>query len=176
MGMLILVIIDQKSITDLNQFEGIIWARHNTMKQTCKKIGLKGEEILKKKTDKAINLMIKSNKCNQCGYASSQAGNLRRHLKTHSGDKPYKCNQCGYAFSQPDHLRTHMKIHSGEKPNKCNQCEYTSSWAYNLRTHLKTHSEEKLNKCNQCDFASSRADVLMIHLKKHNLKVPHGQM
>ena len=115
MGMLILVIIDQKSITDLNQFEGIIWARHNTMKQTCKKIGLKGEEILKKKTDKAINLMIKSNKCNQCGYASSQAGNLRRHLKIHSGEKSNKCDQCDYASSDAGNLRRHLKTHRGEK-------------------------------------------------------------
>ena len=29
----------------------------------------------------------KSNKCNQCDYASSSPGNLRRHLKTHSGEK-----------------------------------------------------------------------------------------
>ena len=28
-----------------------------------------------------------SNKCNQCKYASSQAGNLKRHLKAHSGKK-----------------------------------------------------------------------------------------
>ena len=28
----------------------------------------------------------KSNKCNQCDYASSQAVNLRRHLKMHNGD------------------------------------------------------------------------------------------
>ena len=27
-------------------------------------------------------------KCNQCQYTSSQAGHLRRHLKTHSGEKP----------------------------------------------------------------------------------------
>ena len=27
----------------------------------------------------------KSNKCNQCGYAFSQEGSLRRHMKTHSG-------------------------------------------------------------------------------------------
>ena len=25
---------------------------------------------------------------------------LRRHLKTHSGEKSYKCNQCDYASSQ----------------------------------------------------------------------------
>ena len=33
----------------------------------------------------------KSNKCNQCDFASIQAGNLRRHLKTHSGEKTNKC-------------------------------------------------------------------------------------
>ena len=27
------------------------------------------------------------NKCNQCDYASSRAGNLKTHLKTHSGEK-----------------------------------------------------------------------------------------
>ena len=27
----------------------------------------------------------KSSKCNQCDFASSQASNLRRHFKTHSG-------------------------------------------------------------------------------------------
>ena len=32
-------------------------------------------------------------------------------------------------------LRTHIKIHSGEKPNKCNQCDYASSQAGNLKTH-----------------------------------------
>ena len=39
--------------------------------------------IPKKMTDDGI----KPNKCNQCDFASSLAGNLRRHLKTHSGEK-----------------------------------------------------------------------------------------
>ena len=82
-------------------------------------------KILKKTTDK----VIKSNKCNQCDYASSRAGDLRKHIK----------------------------IHSGEKSNKCSQCDYASSWASGLRVHLKIHSGEKPKKCNQCDFASSRA-------------------
>ena len=81
-----------------------------------------------------------SYKCDQCDYASSRAGDLRRHLKTHSGEKPYKCDQCDYASSQAGHLRTHLKTHSGEKSNKCNQCNYASSEASNLRRHLKTHS------------------------------------
>ena len=36
---------------------------------------------------KTIDNVTKSNKCNQCDFASSQAGDLRRHLKTHGGEK-----------------------------------------------------------------------------------------
>ena len=75
-------------------------------------------KILKKNTEN----VIKSHRCNQCGYASSHAGNLRTHLKTHSGEKSNKCNQCDFASVEAGSMRRHLKIHSGEKPNKCNQC------------------------------------------------------
>ena len=73
------------------------------------------EESLVRKTNKAM----RSNKCNQCDFVSSQAGPLRTHLKTH-GEKQNKCNQCDYASSQASNLRTHSKTHSGEKSNNCN--------------------------------------------------------
>ena len=69
----------------------------------------------------------RSNKCNQCDFASSYASNLRAHLKRHSGKKSNKCNQCNFESSQVSNLRTHLKTHSGEKPNKCNQCDFASS-------------------------------------------------
>ena len=115
----------------------------------------------------------KSNKCNQCDYASVEAGDLRRHLKIHSGEKSNKCNQCDYASSLAGDLRRHLKTHSGEKSNKCNQCDYASSEAGNLRTHLKTHSGEKTNKCNQCDYASIQAKDLRRHLNKRHTGVTH---
>ena len=72
-------------------------------------------KIPKKTTD----TVIKQNKCNQCDYASSHAGDLRTHLKIHSGEKSYKCNQCDFASTWAVSLRKHIKIHSGEKSNKC---------------------------------------------------------
>merc|ERR1712243_308799 len=80
----------------------------------------------------------KSNKCNQCDYASSFASDLRTHLKRHSGEKSNKCIQCNKSFNRAEHLISHMhklqqiiqsckhfedtfKTHSGEKSNKCNQ-------------------------------------------------------
>ena len=56
-----------------------------------------------------------------------------------NAEKSNKCNQCDYASSNSGHLRTHLKKHSGEKLNKCNQCDFVSSQADGLRRHLKTH-------------------------------------
>ena len=57
-------------------------------------LGLKDDlQILMKNADN----VKKSHKCKQCGYASSHADALKRHLKTHSGEKSNKCNQCDYA-------------------------------------------------------------------------------
>ena len=72
--------------------------------------------------------VIKSNKCNQCDYAASQTGQLKKHLKTHSGEKPNKCNQCDNASSWAGHLRTRLKKHSGE-----NQTIVTSVILYPIR-------------------------------------------
>ena len=41
-------------------------------------------------------------------------GNLRRHYKIHSDDKPYKCPLCSYKCRRRDALNGHMRIHSGK--------------------------------------------------------------
>ena len=89
-----------------------------------------------------IHFGEKTHQCNLCGEDTS---------KTHSGEKLNRCSQCDGASSQAGNLRRHLKTHSGEKPNKCNQCDFAYSRASNLRTHLKMHTGEKSHKCNQCN-------------------------
>ena len=131
------------SVSRSNHWEKHNWVQRMEMEETLENHDLSKQnvEIPMKKAEQ----IIKSNKCNQCDFASSWVSSLRTHLKTHSGEKSTKCNQCDYESSRADNLRAHLKTHSGEKTNKCNQCDYASTSAGDLRRHLKIHSGEKPN-------------------------------
>ena len=62
--------------------------RHKFAMEEEMDIGLIDANV--KKLKKRTGNVTKSNKCNQCDYASSREGHLRRHLKMHSGEKSNK--------------------------------------------------------------------------------------
>lgn len=51
--------------------------------------------------------------CCICKYATMKLSNLRKHIWTHTGEKPFKCTKCPYNSTQSSNLRIHLKIKHG---------------------------------------------------------------
>ncbi|GFO26494.1 Zinc finger protein 2 [Plakobranchus ocellatus] len=103
--------------------------------------------------------------CHLCSYKSALYGTLMRHLNQHKDIKPYKCSQCDYRATRKDILIHHTRTHTNERPYHCSMCEYSAKQAGALRIHIRTHTKEKPYKCEICLREFSRRYTLNMHLK-----------
>ncbi|KAM9726304.1 LOW QUALITY PROTEIN: E3 SUMO-protein ligase EGR2-like [Menidia menidia] len=78
-----------------------------------------------------------------CDRRFSRSDELSRHLRVHTGHKPFQCRVCARSFSRSDHLATHLRTHTGEKPFGCQQCGRRFARSDERRRHLKVHLKER---------------------------------
>ena len=93
------------------------------------------------KTKQNVNLMDKTRfSCRYCDKNFISPSELKRHEKTHTGEKTFICEVCGKGYTQAGHLKTHEKLHSGEKQFHCDNCDQAFSGSGQLKEHKRIHT------------------------------------
>jgi len=114
----------------------------------------------------------------ECGRAFTLKGNLRKHQRLHTNEKPFRCEipGCGKNFTQAVGLRRHIMTHNNEKPYACTAEGCTQAFVLpgNLNVHLRIHTGEKPFVCSYeaCNKAFAQRGNLRSHMLYHSNEKP----
>ncbi|KAF8767289.1 Gastrula zinc finger protein XlCGF57.1 like protein [Argiope bruennichi] len=131
---------------------------------------------------------IKVHKCSFCDYSSPILTNVKHHIMTHTGERPFSCPTCGQNFARKDYLVSHMKVHSDERPHRCHicinetskdvrgtakfyqcsECNFVSPWQSHVKRHLLIHTGERPFSCSICGQEFIQKAHLNSHMMRHD--------
>ncbi|EHO9284818.1 C2H2-type zinc finger protein [Salmonella enterica] len=76
--------------------------------------------------------------CSRCSRTFTSPSALVRHMRTHTGERPYVCRACGQAFQTSGNLTVHMRTHTGQRPYVCQTCGQAFCQRSGLTAHMRT--------------------------------------
>lgn len=111
-------------------------------------------------------------KCHHCGKSFQKPSQVLRHIRIHTGERPFDCKMCDKTFNQKGALQIHMTKHTGERPHICEFCSATFSQKGNLRAHIqRVHSlckdaDGPIFKCDDCSCVFRKLGSLNAHISR----------
>ncbi|BFZ14488.1 hypothetical protein BsWGS_17527 [Bradybaena similaris] len=106
--------------------------------------------------------------CSYCCRTFTAKNNLKRHVRRHTGQKPYKCSHCPKSFFRRDDLKGHMIRHEYSKPFHCCLCKKGYTDRACVKNHMaKEHGSRLMHVCPLCGESFASEQTLSSHKATH---------
>lgn len=115
---------------------------------------------------------IEKYKCKFCNKGFARKNNMERHVRRHTGERPFGCPECGSRFSHKSTLLGHLNLHTGDRPYICDMCQKTFRQRSSYTTHRKIHTTERIHACEDCGKQFIQKNSLKLHLLVHSGEKP----